>query len=1549
MLSSYPFYASSTKASDVEQFYTIHSSLDLLPINDALYNSLFPQMESGCGKKWLTKMLKLGLLPGKNIWGLIFRSFSRRPQAKGCLDVEVEELLQMFGKTGKTRWDYLNLVYGLSFRGCKSKLKDVLGCIQSGNAKGVFMDKGLMDAASSGFMDSRQLWDAEEILAAFASKFVSSSALEKLLTAHASLDVFNDRTRLLQVAQKYWNDGVKTTAGSIGSLIKIYAGARSNLLHSNSTLTKPQPSDVYTVMELLKFANLHSLVLSAPTLGVIIEVFVASDHFGKAFDAYLTLKRRALNVPSKALEVLVDYHLERQETHRAIELIKDGDLPPESATLSKFWKAIIRASSNSMKEVRDIVDSLWMRKRKMAPVYLAIIDALVDEKRVDEAHQWFREMICKNLKVPVPTPAGVKRVLNESGRGEIKHDVLKAVCQVRLRDILERRSWGEIVASLQQAKEYEALDGSLICDILRALLVHSRPAECRLLLSELADERSQIILGDGMVKLVIDHIIPVSSAGTILRMIEDTCGKKFTGGLVKGLIPGLLSLNRVSEASEILQKFCSDVDAFEMVLLHTSVRCHGTFQRLLTTMDARSLSIPASAYRRMIRNLIYTDNFKEAFSLYARFCAQPRDASRENALLLKEMSLASIGDSEVSTSLLDDLWREMKDVAYGDHPNDLAFAQRCLLLSACVCPYPALAWKIYGFMGRKNISLDISLTNSLIAALCEAGMESEVSKILIAMGRRAPIETIATAITLLASQGLGKDVLAWLEERKGGKDEKESYRRWIAARGYMKLNDFAKTSSLVQELPDNSSLSNAVWSDDAVVGFIASCGKSMASGFAKRAIPALLNCGKASATFQLVEALKNNGILIRRETLNYMISKFARLNDLSAAERSLELLDMSERKSQSSAARLQKLKLSSNSLTQLVLAYLRAGNPERALVLMDTMAESGYPVTSKVCNLMIRALILKGDLGKAMKIYVKMNMSGKPESDVNVYTILTLLDAHTYRGDLDVIRQLYRQLLEIQREPDVSTLTIFIKAYSQMAKRDMEQRSLVPGRQQAIVSALESIMTTDALSRADALLWNTLLNAFGRLGDLSRMIVYFKQMQLSCLPDVGTYNALIAGYGYNGCSKEMNYWYQKLIDAGFLPSIETFKLIMDGLVMNKQYDGLSTWFDEARTYGTVGDACLWNIVLKSKRGLRDLSGAKETLLRMQSDGVGPDRVTYTTLLGTYSQLGDIKGAFGVLEDLISRNMELNSTILNELFLAYSRAGEYERLYEMFLCILIGDGRGTKTGCIFDDKIIEAFSRSSVRCTSHAFHIVLNAWPNGTDSGRIADLVSLLDKYNVRPGTLLLNSMMEFYIRSGEFDSAIELFERMTGERYGTGGHKIGLKIVAADMHTYGSLIKAYSFLRKSVEAAECWRAVRSKDWRKKVFAMVNRHERLTRADSTWMESMQVILNNVIDACGWNDDIELAEGLWDELASEAFVFSANNFNSIIEAQCRVGNFQAAADILVDEMVTVRPTKKTFGTFFGLLKNAGYGSVSQMERETFTQRIHQRWGHLMSDGV
>ncbi|KAG0568736.1 hypothetical protein KC19_6G041800 [Ceratodon purpureus] len=324
-----------------------------------------------------------------------------------------------------------------------------------------------------------------------------------------------------------------------------------------------------------------------------------------------------------------------------------------------------------------------------------------------------------------------------------------------------------------------------------------------------------------------------------------------------------------------------------------------------------------------------------------------------------------------------------------------------------------------------------------------------------------------------------------------------------------------------------------------------------------------------------------------------------------------------------------------------------------------------------------------------------------------------------------------------------------------------------------------------------AVSYNALIHSYGRNNEAHKALQLFEDMKATddCQPTLVTYNTLISMYSRMGATEEMKKLFLDCKEAGFSPDRHTYNALIWGYMRAGQLHQMEETFNELQAGECKADVITYNAQIIGYARSNAVEKMEAVFSSMQASGIPINAMVGEILIEVYSrtkQFEKMEGAMKIMdatpgvqygsrvhsmviesyadsgkldemEVAITRmfqnkRMFSSPKSLHALIMAYSRAGEYDRLAKTMEVvkgagwilqsavynILIAEyGKGGHL-----DKMEKVFSEmmdASVKPSFETFQYMIDAYEADDNEPEVDRILDLMRKAGCEPKSNVLQS------------------------------------------------------------------------------------------------------------------------------------------------------------------------------------------------------------------
>lgn len=399
--------------------------------------------------------------------------------------------------------------------------------------------------------------------------------------------------------------------------------------------------------------------------------------------------------------------------------------------------------------------------------------------------------------------------------------------------------------------------------------------------------------------------------------------------------------------------------------------------------------------------------------------------------------------------------------------------------------------------------------------------------------------------------------------------------------------------------------------------------------------------------------------------------------------------------------------------------------------ILDSMEEDGFKCNEISYNCMINAAVQQNDLAKAWNLLQEMEAAGL---QITSYTVSIILKA--FRGQDEGQCGLHRALALLDRPGlDLSDPVLLHGAMEVCVRHRVTPRLKtlvsiwdrlhVPPTQQTLSYLIRAHSMLKAVDRCRQL-WAQMIDS-GQLPD---------RVVLGCMVD-----ALVCDSRVREALELFREW---RVEVG--EDYGLYTTLLKGLAtQGKVVEAMEVWKELRRGGGrSAMNVVLYNVLINAQAKIGNMDLVKELLQAMLEDGVGPDCVTYSTMIKGYC----MKGKEGLEKAC-------------EYFHAVEKQGV------VFDCVVYNV---LINGCIshncmdLADEILEDFERKNIKPSPFTVGTLVKMYGKREELDKaFAVLNHFRENHGLEPNRQVKSCMMSACIRNGKMRSALQIWESLQAD------------------------------------------------------------------------------------------------------------------------------------------------------------------------------------------
>ena len=256
------------------------------------------------------------------------------------------------------------------------------------------------------------------------------------------------------------------------------------------------------------------------------------------------------------------------------------------------------------------------------------------------------------------------------------------------------------------------------------------------------------------------------------------------------------------------------------------------------------------------------------------------------------------------------------------------------------------------------------------------------------------------------------------------------------------------------------------------------------------------------------------------------------------------------------------------------------------------------------------------------------------------YLFLDMLRTYQKCGLLEKLADTYYWILKSQVECDEAMYNCIINCCGQAIPVDELSRIFDEMIQQGHLTNTVTL--------------NVLLKIYGKAGLFTRAEKVFLMARKQGLVDIITYNTIIAAYAKSGNFRSMNYFVQRMQDAGFPVSLEAYNCMLDAYGKAGQLEEFASVLQKMKRAKCKFDHYTYNIMINiyGRRGW--IEDVANVLAELKSRGVEPDLYSYNTLIKAYGIARMPEAAVKLMQEMRIQGISPDRVTYTNLIAALQR-------------------------------------------------------------------------------------------------------------------------------------------------------------------------------------------------------------------------------------------------------------------------------------------------------
>ncbi|XP_057767786.1 pentatricopeptide repeat-containing protein At4g30825, chloroplastic [Salvia miltiorrhiza] len=292
------------------------------------------------------------------------------------------------------------------------------------------------------------------------------------------------------------------------------------------------------------------------------------------------------------------------------------------------------------------------------------------------------------------------------------------------------------------------------------------------------------------------------------------------------------------------------------------------------------------------------------------------------------------------------------------------------------------------------------------------------------------------------------------------------------------------------------------------------------------------------------------------------------------------------------------VKLDMIALSIVIRMYVKSGNPEKACVVADTIAEQENIVPDVyLLRDILRIYQRCGKDDKLADLYYKV-LKNDESWDEEMYNCVINCCARAL--PVDELSRLFDEMLQKGYAPNTITFNVMLNAY---------------GKSKLFEKARKVFWIAKKRGLADIISYNTIIAAYGKNKYLSNMSAVVKRMHFDGFSvSLEAYNCMLDVYGKEGEMDKFRDVLQRMKASKCCADRYTYNILINIYGERGWIDEVMAVLMELKECGIGPDLCSYNTLIKAYGVAGMVEEAVGLVKEMRGNGIEPDRITYSNLI-----------------------------------------------------------------------------------------------------------------------------------------------------------------------------------------------------------------------------------------------------------------------------------------------------------------------------------------------
>ncbi|CAE8704838.1 unnamed protein product [Polarella glacialis] len=309
----------------------------------------------------------------------------------------------------------------------------------------------------------------------------------------------------------------------------------------------------------------------------------------------------------------------------------------------------------------------------------------------------------------------------------------------------------------------------------------------------------------------------------------------------------------------------------------------------------------------------------------------------------------------------------------------------------------------------------------------------------------------------------------------------------------------------------------------------------------------------------------------------------------------------------------------SHTFGSLIKAYGHAHDMPAVWSCWKEMRSRHIKPTSITVGCMVEAVVSNGDPASALDLIHQLAEDEQCKDVLNSVIYCSVLKGFTREKNLDRVKLVYEEMQKRKIDPSIVTFNTILDCYARCCRMEDVAEILLAMKQAGI--------------KANLVTYSTMLKGHCQSGNLRAGFDLVQEMRTvaGIKPDEIMYNSLLDGCAQNNLPDEGLKVLQEMQADNVKPSNFTLSVLVKLMSRARRLDGAFQMVaDLSRKYGLRPNSHVYANLVQACCYAKQLQRALDTLEEMVEKSVQPDARTYTFLIRSSLQQGQVKVADGLL-------------------------------------------------------------------------------------------------------------------------------------------------------------------------------------------------------------------------------------------------------------------------------------------------------------------------------